>query len=192
MAGSKRQMDFVFLREAASLSQRNQLLSINSSAENPKREVLFGRVLNGDQNGGSLDELNEISRLLYLVQKNGRNYVQTGMENEGFCHFGVGSSLYPLKTMLINDSDRTLIDLGNGDAKTNYDDISPVSIDRMVEYLSEPVGASNSNSLFHSSVNQMTQEQVNLNRKVVDFSNKYPADQGEVVIQISFFFEKNA
>ena len=62
----------------------------------------------------------------------------------------------------------------------------------MAEDMREIVGASNNNSLFHSSVNQMTQEQVSLNRKVVDFSNKYPMDQGEVVIQISFFFEKNA
>ena len=95
--------------------------------------------------------------------------------------FGVGSSLYPMKTVLINDSDRTLIDLGTRDVETNYDDISPVVVDRMVEYLSKPIGASNNNSLFHSSVNQMTQEQVSLNRKVADFSNKYPVGLGEVV-----------
>ena len=71
------------------------------------------------------------------------------------------------KLRLINDSDRTLIDLGTRDVETSYDDISLVVVDIMAEDLSEPIGASNNNSLFHSSVNQMTQEQVSLNRKVV-------------------------
>ena len=86
-----------------------------------------------------------------------------------------------METMLINDSDRTLIDLGTRDVETSYDDISPIVVDRMAKDLREPIGASNSNSLFHSSVNQMTQEKVSLNRKVVDFRNKSLMGQGEVV-----------
>ena len=78
------------------------------------------------------------------------------MENEEFSHFGVGSYLYPTETMLINDSYRSLIDLGTRDFETSDDDISPVVVDIMVKGLSKPIGASNSNSLFHSSVNQMT------------------------------------
>ena len=95
--------------------------------------------------------------------------------------FGVESSLYRMETMLINDLERTLIDLGTRDVEMRYDDISHVVVDRMAEDLSEPIGASNSNSLFHSSVNQMTQEKVSLNRKVAYFNNKSPAGQGEVM-----------
>ena len=108
------------------------------------------------------------------------------MENEGFNHFGVGSSLYPMETMLINDLDRTLIDLGTKYVDTSYVGISLIVVDRVVEDLSEPVGASKSNSLIHSSANQMTKEKVSLNRKVPYFINKSLAGQGEVVIQISF------
>jgi len=59
--------------------------------------------------------------------------------------------------------------------------LSIKELDRMAEDLIEPVGASNSDSLFLSSVNQVTQEQVSLNRKVDDHSDKSPAGQGEVV-----------
>lgn len=181
LTASERQMNFVFLREAASLSQSNQLFSVNSGAEKLDHEALSGRVLNGELNGTSLDELNEHSRLSDLVQKNGRHSVRTGMEHEEFSHFGVGSSLYPMTTMLINDSDRQLIDLETRGVETNFDNISPVAVDGMAEDLFESVSASNSDSLFHSSVNQMTQEQVSLNRKVADHSNKSPVGQGEVV-----------
>lgn len=181
LTASERQMNFVFLREAGSLSQSNQLCSINSSAENPDHEALSGRVLNGDLNGSSLDELNEHSRLSDLVQKNGRHSVRTGMEHEEFSHFGVGSSLYPMTTVLINDSDRQLIDLETRGVETNFDNISPVAVNVMAEDLIEPVSASNSDSLFHSSVSQITQEQVSLNRKMADHSNKSRVGQGEVV-----------
>ena len=87
LTGFERKINFVFLREATSLSQSNQLLSINSSAENPEPEVLSRRALNGDKNGGNLDELNEISRLSDLMQKNGRHSIQSGMEIEEFSHF---------------------------------------------------------------------------------------------------------
>lgn len=184
LTASERKMNFVFLREAASLSQSNQLLSINSSAEKPDPEALSGRVLDGEHNRSSLDEFNEKRRLSDLVQKNGRHSVQTGIEHEQFSHFGVGSSLYPMATMLINDSDRQLIDLGNRGVETSFDNISvsPVAVDRMAEDLIEPISTSNSDSVFHSSVNQMTQEQESLNRKVADHSDESPVGQvGEVV-----------
>lgn len=183
LTASERQMNFVFLRETASLSQSNQLFSINSSDEKRDPEALSGIVLNGEHNGSSLDEISERIRLSDLLQKNGKHSVRTGIEHEEFSHFGVASSLYPMTTMLINESDRQLIDIGTRGrgVETRFDNISPVAVDRMAEDLIEPVGASNSDSLFHSSVNQVTQEHVSLNRKVDDHSDKSPAGQGEVV-----------
>lgn len=183
LTASERQMNFVFLRETASLSQSNQLFSINSSDEKPDPGALSGIVLNGEHNGSSLDEISERIRLSDLLQKNGKHSVQTGIEHEEFSHFGAGSSLYPMATMLINESDRQLIDKGTRGrgVETSFDNISPVAVDRMAEDLIEPVGASNSDSFFHSSVSQVTQEHVSLNRKVDDHSDKSPLGQGEVV-----------